>query len=38
VLPKSTTVVQEGDTIYVAALAGTIHDVAESATIPPEGA
>jgi trk system potassium uptake protein TrkA len=38
VLPSSNTVVQEGDTIYVAALAGTIHDVAELATTPPEGA
>jgi trk system potassium uptake protein len=38
VLPSVTTVVQEGDTIYVAALSGTIHDVADRASTPPEGA
>ncbi len=35
VLPTPETVVQEGDVIYVAALSGSIHDVAEQASVSP---
>ena len=35
VLPRPETVVQAGDTIYVAAVSGTVSDVTSAAAAPP---
>ena len=36
VLPRADTVVQHEDTVYVAAVSGTVSDVTAAATAPPQ--